>query len=330
MKQLSVLFIALAVACGGNKKEPEKPAVVEAPPVEEKKPEPPPPPPPPQPVWTLKDVGFETPESVLYDAEADVYLVSNISGGPSAKDKNGFISRVKADGTLETLKWIDGSKKATPLHAPKGMAIVNGVLYVADLDVVRTYDAKTGKAKTAIPVKGATFLNDIAAGASGVVYVSDTGVKIDETGVTPTGTDAIWKIVKGKASKIASGEDLGRPNGLLVDTVEPEQEDGTVKQVDNITVVTFGTGAWFYLDADGKPAGSINPAGQLDGIVGISGAMLISSWEKSAVLRGNNVDGFEVAIPDVKTPADIGYDDKRKLVLIPLFSENTVLAYEVK
>src|SRR5688572_4434899 len=38
--------------------------------------------------------GFATPESVLYDAESDVYLVSNVNGGPTAADGNGFISRV--------------------------------------------------------------------------------------------------------------------------------------------------------------------------------------------------------------------------------------------
>jgi sugar lactone lactonase YvrE len=326
MKQISLLLLAAAIACGGKKKEVEQP-VVEAPSVEEKKPEPPPPPPPPSPVWTLKDVGFETPESVLYDAESDVYLVSNISGAPSAKDKNGFISKVKADGTLETLKWIDGSKKATPLHAPKGMVIVGGVLYVTDIDVVRAYDLKTGKAKTAIPVKGATFLNDIAAGPSGTLYVTDTGVKIDETGITPTGTDAVWKIVKGKASVVAKGEELGKPNGILVDRVP--NEDGT--EADGpVWVVTFGSGQMYRLGDDNKPAGDITPAGQLDGLVGANGTLWISSWEKSAVLAGNNADGFEVKFADLKAPADLGFDTKRNLVLIPLFTENQVLAFEAK
>ncbi len=33
--------------------------------------------------------GLSTPESVLYDAENDVYLVSNINDTPLAKDNNG-------------------------------------------------------------------------------------------------------------------------------------------------------------------------------------------------------------------------------------------------
>ncbi len=33
-----------------------------------------------QPPTVIKDIGLATPESVLYDADADVYLVSNING----------------------------------------------------------------------------------------------------------------------------------------------------------------------------------------------------------------------------------------------------------
>src|SRR5262245_11205865 len=43
--------------------------------------------------------GFKTPESVRYDPELDVYYISNISGNPSQKDNNGFISKVRADST---------------------------------------------------------------------------------------------------------------------------------------------------------------------------------------------------------------------------------------
>ena len=39
----------------------------------------------------ISNVGFETPESVLYDSVADVYLVSNISGPEVAHDDNGSI-----------------------------------------------------------------------------------------------------------------------------------------------------------------------------------------------------------------------------------------------
>src|SRR5216684_5633777 len=49
--------------------------------------------------------GFLTPESVLHDPVQDIYFVSNINGGPTTKDNNGFISRVRPDGAVENLKF---------------------------------------------------------------------------------------------------------------------------------------------------------------------------------------------------------------------------------
>jgi hypothetical protein len=60
----------------------------------------------------VANAGFKTPESILHDAVGDVYLVSNINGTPSAKDNNGFISRVSPDGKVQTLKWIEGVRRA--------------------------------------------------------------------------------------------------------------------------------------------------------------------------------------------------------------------------
>ena len=141
----------------------------------------------PWPKWT----GLSTPESVFYDADADRYLVSNINGKPDGKDNNGFISVLSPDGTTTTPKWIEGGKEKVKLDAPKGMGVANGVLYVADISVVRMFDAKTGAPKGDVAIPGATFLNDIATGPDGKVYVSDTGVKVTAKGFEPTGTDAV-------------------------------------------------------------------------------------------------------------------------------------------
>ena len=42
---------------------------------------------------------MNTPESVRYDPELDVFFVSNINGNPSQHDGNGFIAVVRADST---------------------------------------------------------------------------------------------------------------------------------------------------------------------------------------------------------------------------------------
>lgn len=276
------------------------------------------PPPPAAPTAVVKYTGLSTPESVLYDADNDRYLVSNINGKPDAKDNNGFISVLAPDGAVTTLKWIEGGKDKVKLDAPKGTGIANGILYVADISNVRMFDAKTGAPKGDIAIPGATFLNDIAVGPDGKVYVSDTGVKAGAKGFEPTGTDAVYVIEKGKAKALAKGKDLGGPNGLLV------TDKGLV-------VVTFGSSEVYTLDDKGKKANvSKPPTGMLDGVVALGDQLLVTSWEGSAIYKGPLGGTFEKALGDQKSPADIGYDTKRGRVLVPHFLEDTVEVYELK
>src|SRR5215469_6993161 len=172
------------------------------------------PPKPAAPTAVVKYTGLATPESVLYDADNDRYLVSNINGKPLDKDNNGFISVLSPEGQITTLKWIEGGKNKVKLDAPKGTALVKGVLYVADITVVRTFDAKTGAPKADIAIPGSTFLNDIVAGPDGKVYVSDSGLKAGAKDFEPSGTDAVYVIEKGKAKALAKSTELGRPNGV--------------------------------------------------------------------------------------------------------------------
>jgi hypothetical protein len=273
---------------------------------------------PPKPVAIVKYSGFSTPESVLYDAEEDRYLVSNVNGKPSDKDNNGFISILSPAGTVSSLKWIEAGKNKVKLNAPKGLGLAAGVLYVADIDTVRTFDAKSGAPKADIPIAGATFLNDVYAGADGKVYVSDTGIKFGPNGPEPTKTDAVYVIEKGKAKAIAKGTELGGPNGVVL------TDKGLV-------VVTFGSGEVYRLDEKGKKEDvSKPPGGGLDGVVALGDSLLVSSWQASAIYRGKLGGAFEVALADQKSPADIGYDTKRGRVLVPHFTEDVVEVYELK
>ena len=72
------------------------------------------------------------------------------------------------------------------------------------------------------------------------------------------------------------------------------------------------------------------PKGALDGIVALGDGLLVSSWDAQAVYRGKPGGSFEIVIPGVKSPADIGYDTKRSRVLVPLFLGNAIEAYELK
>src|SRR5690606_21634879 len=86
-----------------------------------------------------------------------------------------------------------GGQNGVTLHAPKGMAIKGDTLFVADIDTVRMFHRETGAVLGARGVPGATFLNDIAVGPDGTVYVSDSGLRGGAQGLESAGTDAVYR-----------------------------------------------------------------------------------------------------------------------------------------
>ena len=67
------------------------------------------------------------------------------------------------------------------------------------------------------------------------------------------------------------------------------------------------------------------PAGGLDGIIALPGGdLLVSSWDAQAVFRGRPGGPWRRAITGVKSPADIGWDAKRRRVLIPIVEDNAI------
>lgn len=262
----------------------------------------------------VKD-GFSTPESVLYDAANDVYIVSNINGGPAAADDNGYLAKVTPDGAVT--KWIDGASPDVKLDAPKGSAIVGGLLYVADITVVRVFDVATGAQKPDIAIPGATFLNDVAASGDGIL-VTDSGF---DASFQPTGADAVYRVAKeGKVTPVIKDKGLGAPNGVV----------GFGEQV---WYNTFGSGEIVALDAKGqKTSSSKPPKGKLDGLLAneATGEIYISSWEGAVVYKGSGRDSYTEAVTGVKSPADMGWDSKRNKLLIPLFEENQLVIVSPK
>ncbi len=271
-----------------------------------------------EPLLTISD-DLKTPESVLYDDQADQYLVSNINGKPTELDNNGYIMKVSPDGKIADKNFIVGGKKGVTLNAPKGSAFLDDKLYVADIDTVRIFDRKTGAPAGEVKIPGATFLNDVAANADHV-FVSDTGVKAGAKGFDPTNTDAIYSIDKNKKlTTIAKSKDLGQPNGLIA-------------QGDKLWVVTFGSGELYSLDMKGKRENVQKmPKGMNDGIVALpSGDFLVTSWDGKEIYRGKPGGDFKPLVEDVTSPADIGYDTKRMRLLVPSFEKDNVYVFDVR
>jgi hypothetical protein len=258
------------------------------------------------------------PESALYDPDQDVYFISNINGGLLDRDDNGFITRVNAQTLQVDLKWIESGKNGVHLDGGKGMAIVGNTLYVSDVTAVKKFDRHTGAPLGEIPLPGATTINDLATDGTNV-FASDTGV-IPGPGNSfkPTATDSIWEITNDKATKIASGTDLGQPNGLVV-------VDG------KLWAITFGGDELYRLDNGKKTDVTKLPNRQLDGVVHLDdGSFVVTSWYASAIFRGKPGGKFESILQSINTPADIGYDTKRHLLLVPNSTDNHVTLHPVK
>lgn len=251
--------------------------------------------------------GFKTPESVLYDEANDRLIVSNINGGATDIDGNGFLSLVSPDGDVLSRTWASG------MDAPKGMAIAGDRLYVADVNRIHVVDLATGQIANTITVDDAIFLNDVTASETGDVFVTDMM------------TDAIYRIVDGTAELWLKDERLNAPNGILADG-------------DRLIVGSFGKGMKPDMTTE-EPGGliavdlstkTITPLpqaeafGSLDGVVEVGNDIIVSDFSAGLLYRytpGNAVEEFATLKPG---SADIGTNGS--MIFVPMMHEGEVVA----
>lgn len=250
-------------------------------------------------VWKT-DTVFRAPESAIYDADTKYIYVANINGNSSEKDGNGFISRVKPDGTIDNLQWSKG------LHAPKGMAIHKGKLFVSDVDALVSIDLATGKQLQRYSHTDAVFLNDVAVSRDGTVYVSDSR------------TNKIYKWQGRKLELFMEAAGWERANGLWVE------------------------GDYLYLGStkvhkihrkSRKVTELLKEAGGIDGLERWhADDFVYSHWAGRVYywLPGSTpVLMMDVSSQKINT-ADIFYARDLDLLLIPTFNDHRLMAYRIQ
>ena len=211
----------------------------------------------------------------------------------------GTIVRIALDGKVIKNDWVTG------LSSNKGSALFNGLLYTAETSAIAVIDVDKASVVKRIPIDGAVMLNDVAVDAKGVVYVSDTR------------TGKVHRIEGDKSTLYL--ENIPGANGLL--TVNNDlyvagsttfQKVNTRKEITKI--------------ADGFESG-------LDGIVMVAENEFILSNYKG-ILYYVKADGTNQLLLDSRANKimanDISYDSKTKMLYVPSFGTNRVIAYKVK
>lgn len=260
--------------------------------------------------------GFHSPESVATDGAS--FFVSNVGRElmPSEKDKDGFISKLDANGEVLDLKWIDN------LDAPKGMAILNGAIYVADVDKVKGYDLLSQKKILELDFSryGTVFLNDLTIKNNQYLLVSATDIgyvfEIDTYG---EGSYEIFEIYG----------DMTGVNGLHYDA-----------KSNRLLMCGFGI--------EGEPVGVVMEAdlaqehvkqkevmpyqGYLDGLQLVDDKyILFSDWkdfEKGGQLMIYDIENkiTQTALKDTLLgPADFYYVEESGMLWLPVMAENELI-----
>jgi len=251
-----------------------------------------------QKLWAT-DTILKVPESVLVDDKENCLWVSNIDGAANGIDGKGSISKLSKTGTPINLDWITG------LNAPKGMAKYKQELYVADLTELIVIDIKKGVIKNKIKVEGSVFLNDVTVNKNGAVFVSDS-----RTG----------KVHRYENNMVTiEVENLQGPNGLL-------SIDDQLLILDRGSLLSVTPGGTISKIMDGMDPST-------DGIEKVApNQYIVSCW--NGIVYFVEAGAQKITLFDTRSEkinsADIGYDAKNKIIYVPTFLKNSVVAYQLQ
>jgi sugar lactone lactonase YvrE len=258
--------------------------------------------------WSLNEIWrtdtlLTTCESVLYDPSGKQLFVSCINGAPTEKNGLGFIALLQPDGSIKEHKWLTG------LNAPKGLGLHGNTLYVTDIDQLVLIDIRNAEILERLDIEGASFLNDVAIGADGKVYFSDSD------------TGYIWVYSDGMLSAWIT-EGLQRPNGLFVEE-------------DRVLLTSSGSEDLKVIDLSSGSMETVSTGiGHGDGIAytGTEGYYITTSWSGEIFLiypDYSKISLLKTSDQEINS-ADIGFNLSEQVIYVPTFFDNRVVAYKLE
>lgn len=249
-------------------------------------------------LWEVS-AGLRTPESVLFDPSEKIIYVANINDNPWEKDKNGYITRHKENGDIMNYEWVK------EMDAPKGMGLLQGKLYVTNIDEVIEIDVTKSEITQRYKHPKAVNLNDIAVGADGRVFVSDSK------------GNYLFEIFNGVIDILYQADQP--TNGLFYETGRllcGQKNQVAALDLNTKTMSTF-----------------IEETGSIDGIEGVGDSTyLISDWSGRVHLiqQGQPKLLLLDTTPKEINAADIEFDPYERILYVPTFFKNSVAAYKLK
>lgn len=255
---------------------------------------------------------LQSPYSFVHDPLDKGYFISSVNGEAENADNNGFITKLDPNGKLLNLKFIQGGKDDVTLHAPKGMAVVEHVLYVADLDTLRGFDTTTGKPVLTLTIRSSTAsqsespqtsLSDVTFDGKGHLYCSDqkanTIYRVDPAAQT--------------FSVLVTDRALAGPSGLVVhpksgQIIAVSWDKGKISEISPDGVVTELFSNGFF-------------SNRFQNLRGVDfdrwGNMYVSDFTTGKVWRMSWDKRFQVIAEFLPSPGDLSIDRANNLILVP-------------
>lgn len=269
-------------------------------------------------VCTLHSIAQDTerlahPESLISDGH---FLYATNVGqklDPAGKDGDGFISKLTLDG-----KIVTHNITSETLNAPKGTGIINGILYVTDVDRVVGIDLASGKKTKEISLSAynTSFANDLAVKDDHTIFVS----------LTDAGKVLELNIATGQVIAVA---DVKGANGLCYDKAGKRLYTCSFF-FNNIQGGELGMISWQHQKPVYEKIGDVH--GGFDGLAMLDDhTLLVSNWAaldhpagivEKVDLRSKKATKLD--LPVIAGPADFYLDAKKKRLFIPVMLESKV------